>query len=57
MFAHCKNMLMYREILTTVKTPQNFYLKFFYIFINFTQNRDHGCMLEPPCLGGSNEYP
>ena len=27
------------------------------IFLIFAQNIDCGYMLEPPCRGGSNEYP
>ena len=36
---------------------ENFQLDFFYIFLIFAQNKDCGYMLEPPCRGGSNEYP
>ena len=36
---------------------ENFHWKSFDIFLIFAQNIDCGCMLEPPCRGGSNEYP
>ena len=32
-------------------------LKIFNIFLIFAQNIDCGYTLEPPCRGGSNEYP
>ena len=32
-------------------------LKIFAIFLIFPQNIDCGDTLEPPCQGGSNEYP
>ena len=35
----------------------NFQLKIFDIFLIFAQNIDCGYTLEPPCQGGSNEYP
>ena len=36
---------------------ENFYWKFFDIFLIFAQNIDCGYTLEPPRRGGSNEYP
>ena len=36
---------------------ENFQWKKFDIFLIFAQNIDCGYMLEPPCRGGSNEYP
>ena len=35
----------------------NFQGKIFDIFLIFAQNMDFGYTLEPPCPGGSNEYP
>ena len=35
---------------------ENFSLEFFFL-LNFAQNIDCGYTLEPPCRGGSNEYP
>ena len=35
----------------------HFQMNFFYIFLIFAQNIDCGYTLEPPQLGGSNEYP
>ena len=35
----------------------NFQMKTFDIFLIFAQNIDCGYTLEPPQLGGSNEYP
>ena len=36
---------------------ENFQIKNSYIFHVFAQNIDCGYSLEPPCRGGSNEYP
>ena len=36
---------------------ENFQLKIFDVFLIFAQNIDCGYTLEPPCQGGSNEYP
>ena len=36
---------------------ENFQLKVFDIFLVLAQNIDCGYTLEPPCRGGSNEYP
>ena len=36
---------------------ENFQPKKFDIFLIFAQNIDCGYTLEPPCRGGSNEYP
>ena len=36
---------------------ENFQLKIFDIFLILAQNIDCGYTLEPPCRGGSNEYP
>ena len=35
----------------------NFQMKFFNNFLIFAQNIDCGYTLEPPNIGGSNEYP
>ena len=35
----------------------NFQMKKYNIFLIFAQNIDCGYTLEPPYLGGSNEYP
>ena len=35
----------------------NFQRRIFDIFLIFAQNIDCGYTLEPPCRGGSNEYP
>ena len=40
-----------------LKIIGNFELKSFDIFFIFAQNIDCGYTLEPPCRGGSNEYP
>ena len=36
---------------------KNFQKTLFDIFLIFAQNIDCGYTLEPPCRGGSNEYP
>ena len=48
--------MQYTEIFLGAEND-NFYLKIFDIFLNFAQNIDCGHTLEPPQLGGSNEYP
>ena len=48
--------MQYKEIFKVVKN-ENFPLKIFDIFLIFAQNIDCGYTLEPPCRGGSNEYP
>ena len=48
--------MRYREILKVVKN-ENFHQKKLDIFLIFAQNIDCGYTLEPPCRGGSNEYP
>ena len=52
-----ENMPMqYTEIFQVVKYD-NFQLKKIDIFLIFAQNIDCGYSLEPPCRGGSKEYP
>ena len=54
---HYENMPMqYTEIFKIAKN-ENFQQKIFDIFLIFAQNIDCGYTLEPPRLGGSNEYP
>ena len=48
--------MQYTEIILVVKTII-FSCKNFDIFLTFAQNIDCGYTLEPPRLGGSNEYP
>ena len=48
--------MQYKEIFLALKI-ENFQLKNFDIFLIFAQNIDCGYTLEPPCQGGSNEYP
>ena len=54
---HCENTPMqYAAIFRGCKN-YNFQMKKCYIFLIFAQNIDCGYTLEPPHLGGSNEYP
>ena len=54
---HYENTSMqYTEIFSPVKI-ENFVRKKNDIFLVFAQNIDCGYTLEPPCRGGSNEYP
>ena len=48
--------MQYTEIFKVVKTKTN-QKKICYIFLIFAQNIDCGYTLEPPCRGGSYEYP
>ena len=48
--------MQYTENFVALKN-ENFQLKKFDIFLIFAQNIDCGYTLEPPCQGGSNEYP
>ena len=48
--------MQYTENFLALKN-ENFQLKKFDIFLIFAQNIDCGYTLEPPCQGGSNEYP
>ena len=45
------------EIFYCCKNDNNFQLNLFDYFLIFAQNIDCGYTLEPPQLGGSNEYP
>ena len=55
--SHYENFpLQYTEIFLALKI-EKFQLKIFDIFLIFAQNIDCGYSLEPPCRGGSNEYP
>ena len=45
------------DIFSRALKMENFQLKKFDIFLIFAQNIDCGYTLEPPRLGGSNEYP
>ena len=40
-----------------LQKTEKFQIKNFDIFYNSAQNIDCGYSLEPPCRGGSNEYP
>ena len=53
--SHYDNML-YTAIFHGCKYA-NFQMKDCHIFLIFAQNIDRGYTLEPPHLGGSNEYP
>ena len=54
---HYENLPMqYTAIFIAIK-KEYFQQKNFDIFLIFTQNIDRGYTLEPPCRGGSNEYP
>ena len=54
---HYENLPMqYTEIFKVVKI-EKFQWNFFDMFLIFAQNIDCGYTLEPPCRGGSNEYP
>ena len=56
-FSHYENLPMqYTEIFKVVRN-ENVQYKFCFIFLIFAQNIDCGYTLEPPRLGGSNEYP
>ena len=48
--------MQYTEIFEVVKN-ENFQLQIFDIVLIFAKNIDCGYTLEPPRLGGSNEYP
>ena len=54
---HYKNMPMQHTAIFHGSKNDHFHLKFFYYFRIFAQNIDRGYTLEPPQLGGSNEYP
>ena len=54
---HYENLSMQSmEIFLALKI-ENFQLKMFDIFLIFAQNIDCFDTFEPPCRGGSNEYP
>ena len=48
--------MQYTEIFIAIKN-ENFQQKTFDAFLIFAQNIDCGYTLEPPCQGGSYEYP
>ena len=52
-----KTYAIYKYFVQRVKNKNRNYLKFFIFFLFFSQNIDCGYSLEPPCRGGSNEYP
>ena len=54
---HYENTPMLNIDLSLVVKIENFQQKIFDIFLIFAQNIDCGYTLEPPRLGGPNEYP
>ena len=57
-FVHHENLPMqYTEIFKVIKNIKKNHSKKFDIFLIFAQNIECGYTLEPPCRGGSNEYP
>ena len=54
---HYVNMSMQFTAIFHGCKNDNHQMIFFYIFLIFAQNIDCGYTLEPPHLGGSNEYP
>ena len=48
--------MSYTENVLVVK-KENVHLKHLDILLIFAENIDGGYTLEPPCRGGSNEYP
>ena len=56
MLYHYKNMPMQYTVIFKVVKNENFQWKIFDIFLIFAQNIDCGYTLEPPRIGGSDEY-
>ena len=54
---HYKNLPMQNTEKFFSCKNENFQQKNVDIFLSFAQNIDCGYTLEPPCRGGSNEYP
>ena len=55
--SHYENMPMQDTEIFKVVKNKKFSVENFDIFLIFAQNIDCGYTLEPPRLGGSNEYP
>ena len=54
---HYENLLMQYTANFSIAKIEIFHWKNFDIFVIFAHNIDCGYTLEPPCRGGSNEYP
>ena len=54
---HYANMPMQYSLIFHGRKNGNFQMKNCDVFVMFAQNIDCGYTLEPPQLGGSNEYP